>query len=523
MGCRLVARSGSRIVGSSKIAGALLGVLLGWLGAAPACAQVDTRRPPDALGQARAAAISPAPPPPSSVAPAPLAPVGANDVASTESLVSPPLLPNESRIPGRVELTLIAAPARLELLPGHVTDVYAYNGRVPGPTLELREGDSVTIHFRNRLPEATTVHWHGLHVPVASDGSPLRPVPPGGAYDYTFRVPSGTAGTYWYHPHPDGRGGYQMGKGLYGAIIVRSSDDPLRGIPEKLLILADNRFMPDGSMDFPDPRSPEGVVDGENGREGDVVFVDGQRSPAITIAAGEVQRWRVINASAARVYRLALSDGTMLHVGSDGGLFEHPVEVKDVLLANSERVELLVRGVGAPGSRTALQSLPYDRYDPHTRPPDWDRPRDLLTLQVATSPPVTSPPIPDVLRRVEPLDPARATATHVIVLSQGLINGRTMDMERVDVHARLGATEIWRIENVVGMDHPFHLHGFRFQVLDRDGVPEPFRSWKDTVNVPKHSVVRVIVRYADYPGDWMFHCHIMDHEDHGMMGILEVN
>jgi FtsP/CotA-like multicopper oxidase with cupredoxin domain len=127
-----------------------------------------------------------------------------------------------------------------------------------------------------------------------------------------------------------------------------------------------------------------------------------------------------------------------------------------------------------------------------------------------------------MLRRVVPLDSTAATATQVIVLSQGLINGRMMDMHRVDVHASLGATEIWDIENVVGMDHPFHLHGFQFQVLERGGRPEPFRSWKDVVNVRKHESVRIIVRYNDFPGMWMYHCHILDHEDHGMMGILEV-
>jgi FtsP/CotA-like multicopper oxidase with cupredoxin domain len=110
----------------------------------------------------------------------------------------------------------------------------------------------------------------------------------------------------------------------------------------------------------------------------------------------------------------------------------------------------------------------------------------------------------------------------VVTLSQGLINGKAMDMNRVDFLARLDDTEIWEIENIVGMDHPFHLHGFQFQVIERNGVPEPFRSWKDMVNVPKHQTARIIVRFANYPGKWMFHCHILDHEDHGMMGILEV-
>jgi FtsP/CotA-like multicopper oxidase with cupredoxin domain len=130
--------------------------------------------------------------------------------------------------------------------------------------------------------------------------------------------------------------------------------------------------------------------------------------------------------------------------------------------------------------------------------------------------------IPAKLRYVPPLDTTKATATRVITLSQGLINGKMMDMHRVDVTAPLNGIEIWEIENLVGMDHPFHLHGFQFQVLDRNGKPEPYRRWKDTVNVPKHETVRFIVRYDDNPGLWMFHCHILDHEDHGMMGVLQV-
>jgi len=235
-----------------------------------------------------------------------------------------------------------------------------------------------------------------------------------------------------------------------------------------------------------------------------------------------VQRWRVINASAARIYRLALQGHDFLHVGSDGGLFERPVAVREIVLGVGERAELLVRGTGAPGSRSVLQTLPYDRYIPQTRPTDWNTPRDLLTVQYSNEPAVAPIAIPAVLHPVPALDTLHATATRLMVLTQHLINGRSMDLARVDVRAPLGATEIWEVENLVGMDHPFHLHGFRFQVLDRNGVPEPYRSWKDVVNVPRHETVRFIVRYDDYPGKWMFHCHILDHEDHGMMGVLEV-
>jgi FtsP/CotA-like multicopper oxidase with cupredoxin domain len=438
-------------------------------------------------------------------------------------LGSPPRLPDLDRAPRVVEVSLTAAPVQRALLPGSTTSAFAYNGTIPGPTLDVREGDRVIVHFRNDLPEPTTVHWHGLHIPVTSDGSPYDPVPPGGTRDYVFTPARGSAGTYWYHPHPHHRTGYQVAQGLFGAIVVRAADDPLpASIPERLLILSDNRFLAGGTLDFPEHHSHQGRIDRENGREGDVLFVNGQLTPTISIRAGEVQRWRVINASAARVYRLAIPGHRLLHVGSDGGLFERPVEVDEVLVASSERVELLVRGTGSPGSRTTLQALPYDRYIPQTRPADWNRPRDLLAVQYTSEPPMRPLRLPATLRRIPALDVAHAPVTRVISLSQGMINGHTMEMGRVDVRAPLGATEIWQIENLVGMDHPFHLHGFQFQVLDRDGVPEPFRAWKDTVNVRRHETVRFIVRYDDFPGRWMFHCHILDHEDHGMMGVLEV-
>jgi len=443
-------------------------------------------------------------------------------VPSKDDKSNPSVLVNISKLPKTVEVNITAAVTTLSLQPGVSSEVFAYNGRVPGPTLDVREGDLVIVHFRNDLPEPTTVHWHGIHLPFESDGSPFHPIKPGETHDYVFTVRPGTAGTYWYHPHPDRRTGFAIGKGLFGGIVVRAADDPLPAMPEKLIILSDNRFLKNGSIDFPDPHSHHGGVDEENGREGPILFVNGHVMPTISIRSGETQRWRIVNGSAGRIYRIALSGHTFLHVGSDGGLFEKPVEVKDILLTTGERVELLVRGTDQPGARAVLQNLPYDRYAPQTRPTDWDTTRDLLTLQTTDEAPVTPVAIPAILRKITPLDTTKVTAVRTVVFSQGLINGKTMDMARVDVSTTVGATEIWEIENIVGMDHPFHLHGFQFQVLDRDGVPEPYRSWKDMLNIPRHTSARIIVRYDDYPGKWMFHCHILDHEDHGMMGVLEV-
>jgi FtsP/CotA-like multicopper oxidase with cupredoxin domain len=448
-------------------------------------------------------------------------PRAAHTQPPAETFTSPPVLRNASQTPGVVEFDLTAAPTQVELVPGKPTTAWAYNGTVPGPTIELHEGDAVTIHFHNKLSQKTTVHWHGLHIPAGADGSPLNPVLPGASHDYVFKVPPDSAGTYWYHPHPDMTTTEQVARGLYGALIIRPAEDPLAGIRERTLIFSDNRFLPDGSVDLPDHMSPAGKIDTENGREGDVVLVNGQAMPSLSIRPGELQRWRIINASAARIYRLSIPGQKLVQVGSDGGLFAAPHDADDLLVANSERVEILVRG-GEPGSRVALRSLPYDRYDPHTRPANWNQPHDLLELQTTTDPPAPAATVPATLRVVTPIDTSHAAAKRVIVLSQGLINGKTMDMARVDVSVRLGTTEIWQIENVVAMDHPFHLHGFRFQVLDRDGVPEPFPAWKDSVNVPKHGQVRIAVQFEDFPGKWMFHCHILDHEDMGMMGILLV-
>ncbi len=439
------------------------------------------------------------------------------------SLHAQSILVNESRKPHTVEVSLVAKRTGIEILPGKITETYAYNGQVPGPRLEAYEGDHVIIHFRNELPEPTTIHWHGLHIPNASDGSPFYPIAPGAKYDYVFDLHAGSAGTYWYHPHPDGNSGWQIAKGLYGAFIVRSRTDPLKGIPERVLVITDNRFRKDGSIDFADPRSAQGGIDFENGREGSDIFVNGKMNPTLTIRAGEVQRWRIINTAAARIFRLSIPGQKLLHVGSDGGLFEKPREVDDIMVSNSERAEVLVRGTGKPGSIAVVQSLPYDRYSPHTRPDDWDKPVELFKLAYSRMPAMKSPVIPARLRFVPKIDTTLAKRTRYFSLQQGFINGKLHDMMRVDETAKLGDVEIWQVENIVGMDHPFHLHGFQFQVIDRNGVPEPFVSWKDTVNVPKHSYVRFIVRLSDFAGKWMYHCHILDHEDHGMMGVLEVN
>jgi len=151
------------------------------------------------------------------------------------------------------------------------------------------------------------------------------------------------------------------------------------------------------------------------------------------------------------------------------------------------------------------------------------RTNDLLTLRYTDDSPLEETfEVPETLRKIPELNIDDATETRIMRMTNGKINSKTMDMNRVDETAELGATEIWDIRNLVGMDHPFHLHGFQFQVIDRNGEPVSQRKWEDTVNVPGFESARFIVRYDNYPGKWMFHCHILDHEDQGMMGVLEV-
>ena len=233
--------------------------------------------------------------------------------------------------------------------------------------------------------------------------------------------------------------------------------------------------------------------------------------PSLAIGAGEVQRWRIVNASASRVFRIGLEGQKMIHVGNDGGLFEKPVECR----TTSRTVSCggIVR-VSMKPVREQAQALP-SIVRPAERPANCSHARTPHTR--ANNKGRTG----HDSRETQPSrESTRRSETSCLTLSRGSY-GLALE-DRVDFRAKLDDTEIWEIENVVGMDHPFHLHGFQFQVIDRNGVPEPFRSWKDMVNVPKHETARIIVSFANYPGKWMFHCHILDHEDHGMMGILEV-
>lgn len=217
-------------------------------------------------------------------------------------LASLPRLVNRATVSGVFEATLIAEPSVQNLAPGVQTEFWAFNGSIPGPLVDVNEGDLVRIQFLNRLPrQDSTIHWHGLPVPPNQDGNPMDPVPPGGTHLYEFRLPVGSAGTYWYHPHPHRSTAEQVFRGLAGMLIVRPPVDPIPAeFAEKNLFITDLRLAANGSI----PANT--AIDHLNGREGDFLLVNGQRLPQISIRPGERQRWRIVNATSARYLRLNL-------------------------------------------------------------------------------------------------------------------------------------------------------------------------------------------------------------------------
>jgi len=451
------------------------------------------------------------------------------------SLRELPRLGNESSTRGVFRAELIARPTQVELIPGIKSTRWLYNGTPIGPLIDVREGDTVEIRFVNHLPQPSTIHWHGLPVPAAQDGNPRDRIEPGRSRVYRFTLPPGSAGTYWYHPHPHMLSAEQVFRGLAGPIIVRATDDPLAGLPERHLFVTDLKLAADGSV------APNDMMDWMNGREGQFALVNGQRRPRIAVAGSE--RWRIWNASNARYLRLTLGGYEFAQVGTDGGLLAAPRPgLTELLLAPAERAEIVVP---ARSAGTAL--LAADAYDRHKMSMSQGSvpPNALLPLADVDFVPGAARALPITLRALTSLGEPKAVKKVVFTERMDmeamrkagvaanerprgmkfLINGKTFDLGRVDLVGRRGEVELWEIDNQSDMDHPFHLHGTQFQVVEREqngvSVNEPYLAWRDTVNVrPREKVRFKTVQQSE--GIRMFHCHILEHEDLGMMGQLQV-
>jgi FtsP/CotA-like multicopper oxidase with cupredoxin domain len=435
----------------------------------------------------------------------------------------PPALVDMNPAPGLVEVALVASPASVELLPGKPTQLWTFRdgndpaalGSMPGPLLDAQQGDRVIVHFRNELPEETTVHWHGLRVPNASDGTPVSqvPVPPGGSFDYEFTVED--AGLFWYHPHM--HGDVQVERGLYAPIRVRGGAEPAVSA-DRVLVLDDVKVEASGQLS-----TTTDNLDIMLGRQGNVVLVNGRTSPVVAAVSGSRERWRIVNAANGRYFNLELPGHRFLVIGWDGGVLGEPYQADTLLVAPGERYEVLVELAGSPGEQVTLRTIHYDRGH---EIPDVG-PIGLLTLSLddRAEPP---PPLPARWGDITALPTDAATPRRVFVLEEddeGAEPTFSINGERypnvTPVEGTSEALEIWEIDNRTEMDHPFHLHGMFFQVLDAAGVSPVRLGWKDTVNVPRESIVRVAVQYRGL-GRWMYHCHILEHAERGMTGELVV-
>ena len=412
-----------------------------------------------------------------------------------------------------IRVDLEARETNWEVEPGVTISGYAYNGQVPGPVIEAKQGVPLEINFINRLSEPTLIHWHGLRIPAAMDGTQAtqRPVAPGETFTYRFTPPD--AGTFWYHPHANET--QQLEKGLYGALIVRGSEE-LVVDHERILVFDDVDADKQGRL-----AKFGGLRERHDGREGDIRLINGKAEPQLTIAAGQIERWRIINASSARYIRLSLGGATFRIIGTDGGLIEEPVEATEVLLPAADRVDILV-GPLEEGRTLSIDSLKYLRMTMKKRGDE-----SFGSLMVGPAKP-SGASIPARLRTIEPLAQADAKPNRTVKFSVGLSVRRGLDflvndeMHHQDEPVKVGALQVWDIVNASMMDHPFHLHGFFFQVLSVNGKPPAFRSWEDVVNLPPRSTVRIAWMPEDRPGSWMYHCHILEHHEAGMMGHFEV-
>jgi FtsP/CotA-like multicopper oxidase with cupredoxin domain len=411
----------------------------------------------------------------------------------------------------------LKAPVRLRAgvagvdVAGEPARLWCYDDGFPGPAIRLQEGRSLALELVNHLPEATNLHFHGLHVSPAGLGDNVfRSAAPGERLHYEVTVPEGEGGTYWYHPHAHHAQARQLWHGLAGPLIIESALDrerPLADCGEALL------FVKDIEIENGRP-APYGRGDWQRGKEGGLVLVNGRLEPRLE-APSLRPRLRLINACNARYLRLALEDGGPFHaVALDGHFLTAPVEMREILIVPGARADLLIPLEA--GTPKALVLLPYSRGSLRSPPR-----RQRLAILV---PPHDRhrPALPASLAGIPALDSAHAAVRREITMANTFLEAATPDRCLPGICPRLGDLEIWELRNVDTMDHVFHLHTWYFQVLARNGRPPAFRCWRDTINLRPGEIVAIGIPFTRFAGRSVYHCHIAEHADMGMMAELEV-
>ncbi|GAA2203230.1 multicopper oxidase family protein [Sinomonas flava] len=409
-----------------------------------------------------------------------------------------------------------------EFVAGKAADTMGYNGAYLGPTLRASRGEKVRVVVENRLTEETTVHFHGVQLPAAADGGPHAMIAAGATAspEWMFDQP---AATLWYHPHPHGNTEKQVGLGLAGMFLV---DEPAPaawgaaalpheyGVDDIPLIVQDRRLDPSGKITFDPSGNSIGTL-------GNSIAANGVLGAVLPVTTQRV-RLRILNASAGRWFRFGFADHRRFHmVASDGGLLAAPLELDAVQLSPAERAEIIVEM--APGESVMLKSFAPDLG--RVNPADafgGGREFDVVRLDAgATLTP--SAALPAALAELAAPPDTRVATSRSFTFSGRQINGKTMDMNRIDFTAAPGGAEVWYVDNVNAFQHNLHIHGVQFRLLDIDGAaPPPERAgWKDTIPLMPRERNRLAFRmpkYADAQHPYMFHCHLLTHEDQGMMG-----
>ena len=447
----------------------------------------------------------------------------------------------------RTEFRLSAAPGTTRLFPERSgeTSVWSYNGMVPGPEIRVRQGQKLRIAVENQLAEESTVHWHGIRTPNSMDGVPhltQKPIEPGGTFVYEFDALD--AGTFWYHPHQ--RSFEQVGRGLYGPLIVEEVE-PIKVDREITWVLDDWRLTKSAAISDDFGSNHDKM---HNGRVGNTVTINGKVAGTFPVKRGERIRLRLINAANARIFALDFDELRPVIIALDGQpVTPHTPPDNLVLIGPAMRVDLIVDMTGATGAKASItdrfyQGLEYRLIDLayatdplRDRIPDW-------SLELPANP-LNEPSLEDA-RRHEIYFNGGMMGPMVMHEMGGKMGGRNgmmgsmMNMMRGDgmwfVNGKAatghvmeplltldhGQSYVLSMINATAWHHPIHLHGHSFRVIARNGAPTKYREWQDTVMMaPREKVDIAFV--ADNPGDWMFHCHILEHQAAGMMGVIRVS
>ncbi|WP_243146965.1 multicopper oxidase family protein [Scytonema sp. UIC 10036] len=407
--------------------------------------------------------------------------------------------------------------AQVEILPGRTTEIWGYNGIFPGPLIKQSKGRRTFVRFINNLDISTSIHLHGMESPPQYDGYATDSISPRYYKDYLY--PNTFAANFWYHDHGHTQTTRNVYMGLAGMYIVQDDEELALQLPQGNydvpLIIQDRQFAPDGSF----------ILNTNNQTTvmGDVILVNGVPWPFMQLA-NRKYRFRVLNASSSRSYRLSLSTGdSLIAIGTDGGLMAAPVNTPELRIAPGERYDFIIDFSRYPiGTRVELQNLPLQSNF------NFSNTDKIMCFDVVRAETDNSS-IPNVLRNIQFIPESAAVRTRDFDLDQingvWVINGNRWNLNRIDANIPLNQVEIWTFRHPVNAGvHPMHLHGVKLQMLDRNGQPPlPYeRGWKDVFYVGEDEIVRVIGIFGPQQGKFMYHCHNMVHEDFDMMSQFEV-